>query len=679
MALIPSIRLIGWVPGTDNGIPGGVAAAIATHPTIGTGESGGTLTDMVGTYGADCDQVPGIDTWAEAIQAEVDAFNGVYFESGTYQVNAAITLPIGYSHRSIRGEDPLDTILVGANFVAVGDDWNQPGTAQGEVVTAGLTLGSTSITVADASNIAVNKLMRISFDPNQQDETAIESGAIPVIARGGTSEPLRHQVVMVTGKAGNVVSFAPALQRAPDAGIGATVWSALKRTTRVGFESFSITDTGGAAAISLTHADDCWVSDVVIQRVPNRGIHLTNCLRIEVRHSDILERTAGGSNGAAVLMDTCANCLIEDNIFVNVEPTQEVNSGSSGNATLYNLHEKVPINAAIGGCIDTNHGPHNYFNLYEGNITSNVVCDGYFGGASEDTIHRNWIHGVYFGDWLPGYSVALKRFTRDYNLTGNIIGKDGIAQGSLSLGEPNLGNSTFVGTAQPSLGDYWADWPGGTGDGGYQELDLDVEATLIDKGNYVYGANGAAGSMSSLGGDPLPDSFAYAAKPDWWDTDHGTMAWPPFDPTDPDAASYDNIPAGRRYQARYLQATAPTITSANSATAYVGVPFSFQITANGNPDPTRFHQFANGESATLGDKGLSMSAAGLITGTPSSTGALSLILVVLNNRGYDQMLDFDLAIAEAHTATLTCLTPGLASAPESVGDFVFSSVNLGSN
>ena len=229
--------------------------------------------------------------------------------------------------------------------------------------------------------------------------------------------------------------------------------------------------------------------------------------------------------------------------------------------------------------------------------------------------------------------IALKRFVRNFNIVGNVVGKSGVSGSIISYGQPNIGNSGSTGTVQPTAGIFWPDWkmtgtlttrtsdtqgvftvnntaylapidplgltitvwwnnkanvranmavvaplsgnnvtlgnwhnpyPNGaaiitsgealpaqgtavqifTGSNGPQALDLDVEATAIDKGNYKYTyPGGTPGSMTSLGGDTLPNSLFRSAKPAYF----GNLAWPPFDPTDPNAASYLKIPAGYRW------------------------------------------------------------------------------------------------------------------------------------
>jgi hypothetical protein len=79
------------------------------------------------------------------------------------------------------------------------------------------------------------------------------------------------------------------------------------------------------------------------------------------------------------------------------------------------------------------------------------------------------------------------------------------------------------------------------GPNGYQELDLDVQATTILKGNYNYGDNGVRAS-ESLGGAALPKSLYLKEKPAWF----GDLAWPPFGP-DTDFEKH-KIPAQVRFE-----------------------------------------------------------------------------------------------------------------------------------
>jgi hypothetical protein len=104
---------------------------------------------------------------------------------------------------------------------------------------------------------------------------------------------------------------------------------------------------------------------------------------------------------------------------------------------------------------------------------------------------------------------------------------------------------------------------------GYQELDGQVEATSIEKGNYF--VSGSGGSQSTTSGDPLVDSYAYAAKPDWW----GDLPWPGVNPASP-SFSRQIIPAGYRFingedvPESGLDVT--TLTATNSTTTNLVLP-----------------------------------------------------------------------------------------------------------
>jgi hypothetical protein len=65
----------------------------------------------------------------------------------------------------------------------------------------------------------------------------------------------------------------------------------------------------------------------------------------------------------------------------------------------------------------------------------------------------------------------------------------------------------------------------------FMELDLDVEATTIDKGNW----NQTTGLYSTLDGGTLPNSVYLTGKPTWF----GNLTWPPVDSTNVTQRAYD--------------------------------------------------------------------------------------------------------------------------------------------
>lgn len=600
--LIPADRLFDWDPGVNVGIVGGI-------PTDRTN----IINVTEAPYNADN---TGVTNAGPAIQSAVDAAVAndiVYLPAGTYLFESGVSLLDTASNVTVRGDGETTEIILadnsGAFYVGMSNDylWDFPM----EPVTDGLTQGSTVLTMADTSEFSNDILIKIFFE-NEEDETEIEAGQIPTMHVFGYPN-VRSQISRVVSKTGTTLTIFPGIYHVPRAGLDAWVSRQSRRVKGVGLEDMKI-DASGTTAQSTIYTEQiygCWFKGLHLINCVNRHIHIQRSFQCEFRKNYFDGQQGVGPNHAGILMDDCGSMLVEDNIFDTIFPSLEVNFGTSGCVFSYNLFENSPIEGNIFFPLDANHGPHNAFNLYEGNISPNIVTDGYYGSCSEDTICRNWFHGSCFDSSAVTFTHTFKRLTRDYNVVGNILGKNGVVFGEFSYGQPNIGNGSSIGTAQPTLGDFWIDykapatltvrssdttgtitldgsqvfaegqqgviqWTGGSasftagtiagstvvltsvvgvlpaqdtalitwaGPLGYQELDLDVEASTIEKGNYTYGVGGSAGSMSSTGGDPIPDSFIYSSRPSWF----YSLAFPAFDPTEPNSSSYESIPAGYRF------------------------------------------------------------------------------------------------------------------------------------
>lgn len=617
--LIPSENDVGWEPGVNAGLIGGIPV---------TTEFCNAVTEGVDNTGA-------TDVTA-ALQALLDACPSgqyVFCPDGTYRIDGQLTFNTGHQGVVLKGNGQ-GTVFESAASVVIavscGDSVGPPfgSTTADTVITAGLSKGSTQITLVNGDNYLVDRLLQISAqnDPN-----------LPSASVAGYDYQ-RGQVVKITGRTGNVIDFVPPLYS--DYG-GGTLEVRAATTVNgffldgVGFEDFRINGNGASNGISFTTVTGCWVKGVRIREIVNYPISFQTCAACEVRESYIDNLTGGGSNRAGILMNGISASLIEDNIIGECQPAIEVNQLSSGNVIDYNFSV---VENVFG--FDSNHAPNPSFNLWEGNCVSNFLADGYFGSASFDTVYRNYFSGT----------CSLKRFTRGYAMVGNIFPT------SIQFGFPNIGNIDFNGTANfPS--DPWLDWgitgevtsrtsddvgvvtvsslgqmvdgfqgfyvvwdsqtkrhiseitditgldvtignwagvPSGDplptvgtdvlifcGAAGYQELDEAVEESTALKGNYY--VNSA--TTDPLDGDVLVDSLIYSSQPSWYTTG----VWPPFDPSDPSSALPTNIPAGIRYYAD-LPPEAPEITSPCTVT---GTPVDGQtLTAvpgsvTGNPPPTR--------------------------------------------------------------------------------------------
>ncbi|AMY12969.1 Endoglucanase C precursor [Luteitalea pratensis] len=518
-----------------------------------------------------------------------------------------------------------------------------------------------------------------------ENENTVER---PIISVAGFPN-LRRQFVRIVGKTATTLSFYPPLYNTyPN---GATIAMAQQQVEFAGVEDLKI-EAGGSTApvgVQFDQTFGSWVKNVRVRQSTNYNVSFSNSLQCELRGSYLDELNHGGSNGAGLLMNTVTGCLVEDNIIRDSFPGIEINAGSSGNVVAYNFINNS--NGLIG--IDTNHAPHNDFNLYEGNIAHNLMSDGYFGSNSDDTLYRNWLTGLAIianpapSDPIknsPTWCLSLKRFTRNYSIVGNILGSGAphVAQWECDgYGQPNIGNGASSGEVQPSAGRYWADWNpvtgtnivgtivgrhnvldykndtcvncGGTlsltsgklavgqtpllrfGSGasvwttvkavsgdtividsspwsaaipavgtgaevwpgavGYQELDLDVRATTIKKGNYSHFSRSIP-PAESLSGVSFPPSLFRRVKPPYF----GDRPWPAIDPLSPGQA-YDASNPYRNYEAvpaayRYFKGSPPLGVNAPTApivsqeprdlSVQVGQSATFTVLASGVPNPT---------------------------------------------------------------------------------------------
>lgn len=529
--LVPAARMVDWNPGVNVGVPGGIDQYLPG----GAKERVQILDVTKSPYNADrtgaTNAAPAIQ---DAINAAGQSGSVVYLPAGTYRCDS--TLYVGYSQDgiTIRGVGPetvIDSRAGKGISVGVASDYMWAWPTSGNTITAGLTKGSTQVTIGNTSEFAVGKMVHFSF---QNDDR------IPVLGVGG-GDFFRRQMAMVTAKTATTLTFSPALHENYSSALIARANVAQLQTDYVGIEDLTIDFSNGEATfgIEFEQCYGCWIKGVRVSRATNYAFYFFDSLRCELRRSTADQRKATGTNGAGFLFNRSFACLIEDNIFHRFFPSLEVNQGSSGNVFAYNFCYDSDVYGAMGCAINSNHGPHNNYNLYEGNVSPNLQCDGYFGGASRDTLFRNWFHGT-SPNVSNGWVLSLNRFTRDYSVVGNVFGKSG-NEVSYSFGNPNMGNGNYSGTAQPSLGKWWADWGATPGPSGFQELDLDVEASTVRRGNYLYG--GGVPATENLGSESLPISLFRSAKPSWF----GDRAWPAVDPANPSSLSFDSIPAGYRF------------------------------------------------------------------------------------------------------------------------------------
>lgn len=583
------------VPGTDVGVIGGIPT---NRPTGG----GSTIDVTASPYFADntgaTDAGAAINSaWNASPEGSV-----IYCPAGTYKLTTGLSFLANKDRRTLRGDGEttiFDSHVSTAITVSNGDNFTA-----GIEITAGLTRGSTQITVADTTGYTTGRIMHIA---------ALNDPDLPGMNVKGYDRDVR-QSMLITGHTSTTISFYPALYDDYGGGSRSVVAYTLEngfRVEAVGIENLLIDGTGyfndhdpvGAyAGVAFSGVVGCWIKNVRVKEIGNYPIYFESNLNCEVRRSYVEPLTYVGSNNAGLLLNGSSGCLIEDNIFISF---WEVNY-ATGNVLSRNHLPNTPI--------DSNHNAGTGWNLYEGNRAHSLKQDGYFGTAQNDTIFRCAFVGT----------SSLKRFTRNYAVIGNYLAPsviDGVRT-KMEFGYPNIGNSGFTGTANfPSdpwidygrtgtlttrtsdtegvityagsvgsavagfdgIGIIWSGgarrdtrvsdvtglavtivtWPGVTtgnilpaegtavtlfaGAAGYQEKDLAVEATTTLRGNRYNDDF----SFDSLGGDTMPESFIYTDPPQWLldaETELGhSFELAPFVPEDENEPGVDVLPAEYRY------------------------------------------------------------------------------------------------------------------------------------
>lgn len=502
-----------------------------------------------------------------AIQSAINDSAGnnhvVWLPEGTYRLDTGLLLRYK-SDLTIRGAGWTTILAPTGSVVPIevgdGDDWPYDNWATGQI-TVGATAGDTTITMDDTSEIVVDDHLLLSLE----DDSDWSDGFGVIRASGTVGDYNRGQMVYVISKTATTVTFSPPLLFDLPLSANPQVDPHRIIAQNVGLEDFRVDQSGSTGPYSLrfNQAHNSWIYNVNVEDTANRHLNILASTRIEARRCDFRDRSTDGSNGAGIMVERSGQVFIEDNIITEISSHIQLNDYTTQSVVSYNFCYDNTLTGVWGPSIKGNHAPHNSFNLIEGNIAPNYSEDGYHGSSSNQTVSRNWWHGAKPGGRIDGgaeddldgrYALDLFRFTRRTNLFGNIVGNDDSPTGNeIRYGYPQFGNDSYTGTADPDNSDNWADWAayeaGTTTQTDFNELDLDVEPYTDARGNWET-KNGALDA--SLGGDTVPNSYAYSARPSWLSSD---FAWPPIGPDVmsnwSQGLTMDTLRAGRIIPAQY--------------------------------------------------------------------------------------------------------------------------------
>jgi len=450
----PASQVVDWTVGTSIGVRGGipmhVAEVVPTGLTLdGTGDNTTAIQNAIVTA------------------AGIGGVVRVKLPAGTIRCNSNLNWGVSVFHYSnvfLEGDGMGTTILKcygSGNFIAAGED------AEGVAVevTGGLAKGSTSITVTSATNISVGHCARIVVE-NEQNNSAILAGRIPVVHTRGYLK-CRSQTVVVTNKVGNVLTVAPAIHDDYDAGGRLAVTIICKDyrpPSNWGVKNLTIDaeDSTAAFVFQISQSFDFFLENIEIKKARNYGVSIKDSCFFEMKGCYLNESTLGpGSNTAGLLTDRCSAIYAYNNRFKALTPCIEINFGTSGSVFSYNYCTPIHFLGLVWPNIFTNHGPHNHYNLYEGNAATAIQSDGYHGGESKLSLFRNQCQGVVdngAGGYYARTPINFMRFTYSALAVGNVLSHPTVLPGSFTLGNAYIGGGTGNGNCNSFTGNFSWNW-----------------------------------------------------------------------------------------------------------------------------------------------------------------------------------------------------------------------------
>jgi hypothetical protein len=406
--------------------------------------------------------------------------------------------------------------------------------------------------------------------PNSGYFVSDKTGASNAISWQGSADSFasgHQQRVRVTAINGAQVTVSPGLYRPTGTWQTALAPKAGWRTTGltgVGLESLRVTRTATRLLhfIGFDSVADSWVKNVGLMG----GSSIDKVLAfIDSRNLAAVDNWWGPAAGGGVYTTTtygitlehCSGCLVQNNIFDQVESPIMLNMGTTGTVIAYNYERHVTGEGGLQA-----HQEGGAMNLFEGNSFTKFWADFFHGNTVLNTHFRGHFYG--------GQGFDLNSYHRWYNMIGNVIVSSvyesrcdtpplynrwsGVA---FRLGYPqqNASCATTSGVAFDTL----------------------VYSSLMRWGNYVTGSGSTNFLASEVpSSDPvfpnpvpasqtLPASFYLSAKPNWWPS---AKPWPAIGP-DVTGGNIAGL-AGHAYTlpAQDCYAASGTIANFNPATCY---------------------------------------------------------------------------------------------------------------
>jgi hypothetical protein len=335
------------------------------------------------------------------------AYNGspriVYVPAGEYKTTGQLSF-VGNSNFDnvqhpysvlFKGDGPTLTKIKGYSnsnsLIYFGAALNQGAGGEGSstLLLSGNTRGSNEVTMNGNPTGGYLQVGRYIVVLHQNSATG-------EIDRGNYTVAAQSQIVKVTAlnSSTNKITFTPSL----NAGFtGDHVGLSISPAYHSGISDMALERASGfigADNITMEDAEECWIQRVESDKCGRWHFNIRRSARCEVRNNYIHDGPDGSSNtmyGIAWFQWT-SNCLAEDNILVHLRHSMITEWGGNGNVFGYN-YSKDPINEGqfstdyLMGDMCAHGGGR--FNLWEGNVASNIRPDIAISNNGQLTFFRN--------------------------------------------------------------------------------------------------------------------------------------------------------------------------------------------------------------------------------------------------------------------------------------------------
>jgi hypothetical protein len=452
-------------------------------------------------------------------------------------------LVIRRSSITIRGVGTTQTVLdfkgeseyAVIYFMGPGAAYEPPSTRY-KTWTAGLTRGSSVITLSSTGDLAAGDLLVL--DQINDNSTLVfvpgSEGGYPDTPDNNT----RHlmQVVRVQSISGANVTIDPPVYMDHNISLTPKAYWWKGSVENAGIENLKIKNSNGSAQynVAFEYSYACWVKNIESAVADVAHVFTFRVKSLEIRDSYFHETINYASSSYGINLSMASACLVENNAFSTITTPMMVSSGASGNVFGYNYatNMRYDVNSRWLTPVLSSHSAHTSMNLWEGNIAPNAYMDFIHGSSSHNTLFRNSIAGWESGKSANTYPVVIEAKNRYINIVGNVLGTAGYHNRYEAVNVSYGGSSAIY-----VLGYY------GTNHTDLTNYDAEVYNTLLRHGNWDVVTNAVVWD-ASIADRSIPPSLYLTSKPSWWGA---SLPWPAIGPDVSPMAG--PIPAWRRFLA----------------------------------------------------------------------------------------------------------------------------------